>query len=72
MPFTRTTIHAIQTTFRPRKDDAETRGIRAKLRSNGIIGDGATASLASYLYYHDVFEQAPIPRHLGSRSRQRL
>jgi hypothetical protein len=60
LPFTPTTIYAIQTTFRARKDDVATREIRAKIRSNGTTDDGATEPLASnYLYYHDVFEQDP-------------
>ena len=60
LPFTPTTIYAIQTTFRARKDDVATREIRAKIRSNGTTDEGATEPLASnYLYYHDVFEQDP-------------
>jgi hypothetical protein len=60
LPFTPQTVHAVQISWRARKDDAATREVRSKIRSDGATSDGATRTLtSSYLYYHDVFEADP-------------
>ena len=60
LSFTPQTVHAVQVTFRARKDDAATREVRAKVRSDAATANGATRTLtSSYLYYHDVFEEDP-------------
>jgi hypothetical protein len=60
LPFTPQAVHAVQVSWRARKDDAPTREVRSKIRSDAATADGATRTLtSSYLYYHDVFEQDP-------------
>jgi hypothetical protein len=60
LAFTPETVHAVQLSWRARKDDAATREVRSRIRSNSAMADGATRTLtSSYLYYHDVFEQDP-------------
>jgi hypothetical protein len=60
LPFTPQTVHAVQVSWRARKDDAATREVRSRIRSDAATADGATRTLtSSYLYYHDVFEQDP-------------
>jgi hypothetical protein len=60
LSFTPQTVHAVQVTWRARKDDAATREVRSKIRSDAATSDGATRTLtSSYLYYHDVFEEDP-------------
>jgi hypothetical protein len=60
LPFTPQTVHAVQISWRARKDDAATREVRSRIRSDAATADGATRNLtSSYLYYHDVFEEDP-------------
>jgi Concanavalin A-like lectin/glucanases superfamily len=60
LSFTPQTVHAVQISWRARKDDAATREVRSRIRSDAATADGATRTLtSSYLYYHDVFEQDP-------------
>jgi hypothetical protein len=60
LPFTPQTVHAVQISWRARKDDAATREVRARIRSEAATANGATRNLtSSYLYYHDVFEEDP-------------
>jgi hypothetical protein len=60
LPFAPETVHAVQISWRARKDDAATREVRSRIRSDAATADGATRTLtSSYLYYHDVFEQDP-------------
>jgi hypothetical protein len=60
LPFMPQTVHAVQISWRARKDDAATREVRSKIRSDAAPADGATRTLtSSYLYYHDVFEEDP-------------
>jgi hypothetical protein len=60
LAFTPQTVHAVQISWRARKDDAATRAVRARIRSDAATASGATRTLtSSYLYYHDVFEQDP-------------
>ena len=60
LPFTPQTVHAVQISWRARKDDAATREVRSRIRSDAATADGATRTLtSSYLYYHDVFEEDP-------------
>jgi hypothetical protein len=50
----------LQISQRARKDDAATREVRARIRSDAATADGATRTLtSSSLYYHDVFEEDP-------------
>ena len=54
------TVHAVQISWRAKKDDAATREVRSRIRSDAATADGATRTLtSSYLYYHDVFEEDP-------------
>jgi hypothetical protein len=60
LAFTPQTVHAVQVSWRARKDDAANREVRSKIRSDAATAQGATRTLtSSYLYYHDVFEQDP-------------
>jgi hypothetical protein len=60
LPFTPQAVHAVQISWRARKDDAATREVRARIRSDAATANGATRTLtSSYVYYHDVFEQDP-------------
>ena len=60
LSFTPQTAHAVQISWRARKDDAATREVRARIRSDAATADSATRTLtSSYLYYHDVFEEDP-------------
>ena len=60
LAFTPQTVHAVQISWRARKDDAATREVRSRIRSGAATADGATRTLtSSYLYYQDVFEQDP-------------
>ena len=60
LPFTPQTVHAVQISWRARKDDAATREVRSNIRSDVATANGATRNLtSSYLYYHDVFEEDP-------------
>jgi hypothetical protein len=54
------TVHAVQLTMSARKDDAETRAVRLKLKSGAVVEDGATQAMAgSYQYFSDVYEEDP-------------
>jgi hypothetical protein len=60
LSFTPQAVHAVQISWRGRKDDAAIREVRSKVRSDAATADGATRTLtSSYLYYHDVFEEDP-------------
>jgi hypothetical protein len=60
LSFTPQTVHAVQISWRARKDDAATREVRSKIRSDAATASRAMRTLASsYLYYHDVFEEDP-------------
>jgi hypothetical protein len=60
LAFTPQTVHAVQVSWRARKDDAATREVRSTIRSDAATSDGAIRTLtSSYLYYHDVFERDP-------------
>jgi hypothetical protein len=53
-------IFAVQAKICARKDDAATREIRTRIRSNGDVANGATVGLAaSYTYLSDIFETDP-------------
>jgi hypothetical protein len=53
-------VHAVQISWRARKDDAASREVRSKIRSDAATANGATRTLtSSYLYYHNVFEDDP-------------
>jgi hypothetical protein len=72
LPFTPETVHAVQISWRARKDDAATREVRSKIRSDAATADGATRTLtSSYLYYHDAFEQDPDAAGLDRGRRRR-
>jgi hypothetical protein len=48
-------IFAVQAKICARKDDAATRAVRTKIRSNGDVANGATVGLAaSYTYLSDI------------------
>jgi hypothetical protein len=58
--FTPDTVHAVQLTMSARKDDAETREVRLKLKSGAVVDDGATQAMAStYQYFSAVYEEDP-------------
>src|SRR5262245_27001658 len=58
--FTPDTVHAVQVTMVARKDDAEARQLRTKLKSGTTTADGATQGMAtSYLPYGDLYETDP-------------
>jgi hypothetical protein len=58
--FTPDTVHAVQVTMVARKDDAEARQVRTKLRSGTTTADGTTQGMAtSYLPYGDLYETDP-------------
>jgi hypothetical protein len=60
LAFTPQTVHAVQISWRARKDDAATREVRSRIRSDAAAANGATRTLtSSHLYYHDVFEEDP-------------
>jgi hypothetical protein len=60
LPFTPQTVHAVQVSWRARKDDAATSEVRSKIRSDAATANGATRPLtSSYLYYHAVFKEDP-------------
>jgi hypothetical protein len=53
-------VHAVQLTMCAGKDDAETREVRLKLKSDAVVEDGATQAMAaSYQYFSDVYEEDP-------------
>jgi hypothetical protein len=53
-------IFAVQAKICARKDDAATRAVRTRIRSNRDIANGATVGLAaSYTYLSDIFETDP-------------
>ena len=54
------TVHAVQLTMCARKDDAEPRAVRLKLKSGAVVEDGTTQAMAStYQYFSDVYEEDP-------------
>jgi hypothetical protein len=56
LSFTPQTVWAVQISWRARKDDAATREVRSKIRSDAATANGATRTLtSSYLSCHDVF-----------------
>lgn len=58
--FTPAGVFAVQCKICARKDDATTREVRTKIRSNGATNDGATVALtSSYAYYSDILETDP-------------
>jgi hypothetical protein len=58
--FTPDTVHAVQITMVARKDDAEARQVRTKLKSGTTTADGITQGIAtSYLPYGDLYETDP-------------
>jgi hypothetical protein len=60
LSFTPEAVHAVQISWRARKDDAATREVRSRIRSDAATANGAPRTLtSSYLYYHDVFELDP-------------
>jgi hypothetical protein len=71
LPYTPQTVHAVQISWRARKDDAATREVRSRIRSDPATADGATRTLtSSYLYYHDVFRGRPCCRRAVDRGRR--
>jgi hypothetical protein len=53
-------IFAVQAKVCARKNDAATRAVRTRIRSNGDVANGATVGLASsYTYLSDIFETDP-------------
>jgi hypothetical protein len=60
LSFTPDTVHAVQVTMVARKDDAEVRQLRTKLKSGTTAADGTTQGMAtSYLPYGDLYEADP-------------
>jgi hypothetical protein len=60
LPFAPQAVHAVQISWRARKDDAAIREVWANIRSDVATANGATRTLtSSYLYHHDVFEEDP-------------
>jgi hypothetical protein len=60
LAFTPQAVHAVQISWRARKDDAASREVRSRIRSDAATANSATRTLtSSYLYYHEVFEQDP-------------
>ena len=60
LSFTPDTVHAVQVTMVARKDDAEARQVRTKLKSGTTTADGTTQAMAtSYLPYGDLYETDP-------------
>jgi hypothetical protein len=60
LPVTPATIHAVQITMLARKDDATTRALRTKIRSNGDVANGATGAMSStFQFFDDLHEQDP-------------
>jgi hypothetical protein len=58
--FTPGTIHGLQLTMCARKDDAETREVRLKLKSGAVTEHRTTQAMASsYQYFSDVYEEDP-------------
>jgi hypothetical protein len=58
--FTPDTVHAVQVTMVARKDDAEARQVRTRLKSGTTTADGTTQGMAtSYLPYGDLYETDP-------------
>jgi hypothetical protein len=58
--FTPGTIHGLQLTMCARKDDAETREVRLKLKSGAVTEHGTTQAMAAtYQYFSDVYEEDP-------------
>lgn len=54
------TVHAVQLTMCARKDDAETRAVRLKLKSGAVVEDGATQAMAgSYQYFSELYDEDP-------------
>lgn len=54
------TVKALQLLYFARKDDAGTRTVKGKIRSNVTDSDGANTNLStSYIYYRDIFELNP-------------
>lgn len=53
-------IHAVQTVFTARKDDAATREVRSILDSSGTVANGATRNIGSaYSTYYDLYATDP-------------
>lgn len=60
IPIGTTNIKAVCVVTRVRKDDAGTRIVKAKLRSNGVDGNGSNVGLTSaYAFYSEPFYQDP-------------
>jgi hypothetical protein len=60
LPVSPATIHAVQITMLARKDDATTRALRTKIRSNGDVANGATSAMSStFQFFDDLHEQDP-------------
>ena len=58
--FTPDAVHAVQVTMVARKDDAEARQVRTKLKSGTTTADGAAQGMAtSYLPYGDLYDTDP-------------
>jgi len=58
--FTPDMVHAVQVTMIARKDDAEARQVRTKLKSGTTTADGTPQGVAtSYLPYGDLYETDP-------------
>jgi hypothetical protein len=58
--FTPDTVHAVQVTMVARKDDAEARQVRTRLKSGTTTADGTTQGMAtSYLPYGDLYATDP-------------
>jgi hypothetical protein len=53
-------MRPLQISWRARNDDATSREVRSRTRSDAATVDGAKRGLtSSYLYYHEVFEPDP-------------
>jgi hypothetical protein len=68
--FTPATVHAVQVTMVARKDDAEVRQLRTKLKSGTTTADDTARGMAtSYLPYGELYEADPTPPWPGHPAR---